>query len=58
MVESFDAMTSNSSYRSEMTVEGAVAELKACAGSQFDPQVVDIMLELIEQGVVAPKPSS
>ncbi len=58
VVESFDAMTSNSSYRSEMSVEDAVAELKACAGSQFDPKVVETTLELIEQGVIAPKPPS
>jgi diguanylate cyclase (GGDEF)-like protein len=38
--DSFDAMTSDRPYRVAMTPEDALAELRRCAGSQFDPAVV------------------
>jgi putative nucleotidyltransferase with HDIG domain len=39
--DAFDAMTSERSYRAPMTAALALAEMRACAGSQFDPVVVD-----------------
>jgi HD-GYP domain-containing protein (c-di-GMP phosphodiesterase class II) len=36
----FDAMTSVRPYREAMDPDEALAELEACAGSQFDPHVV------------------
>jgi diguanylate cyclase (GGDEF)-like protein len=38
--DAFDAMTSDRPYRVAMTPEDALAELRRCAGSQFDPAVV------------------
>jgi diguanylate cyclase (GGDEF)-like protein len=38
--DAFAAMTSNRPYREATTVEAALAELARCAGSQFDPAVV------------------
>jgi two-component system cell cycle response regulator len=38
--DAFDAMTSDRPYRSAMSAEGALDELRRCAGSQFDPRVV------------------
>jgi HD-GYP domain-containing protein (c-di-GMP phosphodiesterase class II) len=38
--DAFDAMTSDRSYRSAMSVEGALQELAECSGTQFDPMVV------------------
>jgi putative nucleotidyltransferase with HDIG domain len=46
--DAFDAMTSDRSYRSAMPVELAVAELRANAGRQFDPVVVDALLRVVE----------
>jgi putative nucleotidyltransferase with HDIG domain len=40
VADAFDAMTSDRPYRKAMTRDRAVRELKACAGSQFDPEVV------------------
>jgi HD-GYP domain-containing protein (c-di-GMP phosphodiesterase class II) len=37
-------MTSSRAYRAAMTFEAAVAEVRQCAGSQFDPDVVEHML--------------
>lgn len=49
ITESFDAMTNNRSYRQAMTVEDAVSELKNCAGTQFDPDLVKAFVEVIEK---------
>jgi response regulator RpfG family c-di-GMP phosphodiesterase len=38
--DAFDAMTSDRPYRSAMSAEVALDELRRCAGSQFDPVVV------------------
>jgi HD-GYP domain-containing protein (c-di-GMP phosphodiesterase class II) len=40
--DSFDAMMSSRAYRpTAMSEEGAVAELRRCAGTQFDARVVE-----------------
>ncbi len=39
--DSFHAMTTDRPYRRPMKEEDALAELKRCAGTQFDPAVVD-----------------
>lgn len=48
VADSYDAMTSDRPYRTRMSVADAVAELKRCAGSQFDPAVVAAFAELAE----------
>ena len=47
--DSYDAMVSQRSYRLPMSHEGAIAELWACAGTQFDPAVVDAFCAVIEE---------
>jgi two-component system cell cycle response regulator len=39
--DAFDAMITSRPYRKAMPLEQAIAELRACAGTQFDPRVVD-----------------
>jgi len=41
--DAFSAMTTDRSYRKAMTHEAAVAELHRCAGTHFDPAVVDAL---------------
>jgi response regulator RpfG family c-di-GMP phosphodiesterase len=40
VVDAFDAMTTNRAYRSSRTPSEAVEELRRCAGTHFDPEVV------------------
>ena len=42
-------MTSDRPYRDGISVETALDELRACAGTQFDPDVVEALAELVER---------
>src|SRR3989441_5300567 len=50
--DAFSAMTTDRSYRKALSLAEALAELRAGAGSQFDPQVVD---ELCAVAISAPR---
>lgn len=45
VADTFDAMTSYRPYRSAMSTDAAVAEIKQCIGTQLDPDVVSAFLE-------------
>lgn len=51
VADAYDAMTSTRPYRTALSHADAVTEIKRCSGSQFDPQVVEIFLELFEKGI-------
>lgn len=46
LVDVFDALTSNRPYRKAMTHEEALAEVRANAGKQFDPRLVEIFARI------------
>ncbi|MGB9893769.1 MAG: HD-GYP domain-containing protein [Candidatus Saccharicenans sp.] len=46
LADTLDAITSDRPYRQARTFEEALAEIKDCSGSQFDPRLVEIMLEI------------
>lgn len=52
LVDSYDAMTSNRVYRRRLDDEIAMEELKKGKGSQWDPELVDIFIELIKEGAL------
>ncbi len=45
--DSFSAMTTDRPYRRALSVDQAVAELRRCAGTQFDPSVVAALTEVL-----------
>jgi HD-GYP domain-containing protein (c-di-GMP phosphodiesterase class II) len=46
-------MTTDRSYRRAMDRHEAIEELRLCAGTQFDPQVVDVLILAAD----APRPA-
>jgi putative nucleotidyltransferase with HDIG domain len=49
VADAYEAMIADRPYRKCMTSEGAVAELRECAGTQFDPRVVEALIEVLRQ---------
>jgi response regulator RpfG family c-di-GMP phosphodiesterase len=45
IADTFDAMTSDRPYRKALSTERALAELKKYAGTQFDPDLVEVILD-------------
>lgn len=50
IADSFDAMTSIRNYKDAIPVDEAIKILRSEAGKQFDPNLVEIFVELIESG--------
>ena len=46
VADAFDAMTSPRPYRAPLTTERAFEEVARCAGTQFDPVVADLFLDV------------
>ncbi|MHB0914136.1 MAG: HD domain-containing phosphohydrolase [Thermoleophilia bacterium] len=49
VADAYDAMTSDRSYRKAMAPEDAEAELVACSGKQFDPEIVELFIKASDQ---------
>ncbi|MDD4344132.1 MAG: transporter substrate-binding domain-containing protein, partial [Eubacteriales bacterium] len=47
IVDAYDAMISYRTYRTSRTVDEAVAELRKYAGTQFDPELVEIFIKIV-----------
>jgi len=47
IVDAYDAMTHDRPYRKAMSSEEAVKELERLAGSQFDPELVQLFVQII-----------
>jgi len=49
VADSFEAMTADRPYRQGMSVASAVEELQACSGTQFDPRIVSIFVDIVSE---------
>jgi len=48
VVDAYDAMTEDRVYRKAMTHDAAVEEIKKCTGTQFDPEIAQIFIAVIQ----------
>ena len=53
VADTFDAMSSTRPYRKSLPEDFIINEIKNCAGTQFDPKVVEKFMELYEAGEFA-----
>ena len=51
VVDAYDAMTNDRPYHSAVASEAALAELKRCSGTQFDPCIVKKVIKVIKEAV-------
>ena len=51
--DAFNAMTTNRPYRKGMSIGYAVDEMRACAGTHFDPGVAAALVQVVEEDLVA-----
>lgn len=49
VADSFDAMTSDRPYRKALPLDSAISELHENSGSQFDPAIVEVFLQILEE---------
>ncbi len=47
IADAYDAMTTYRCYRAAMSTDAAVAELRRCAGTQFDPHLVEQFIRIV-----------
>ena len=49
VADAYDAMTSNRSYRDYLPQERVREEFQKYRGTQFDPRVTDVILQIIDE---------
>ena len=52
LADAFDAMTADRIYRKALSMDTVISEIKRGSGTQFDPGLVDILLELLNNGTL------
>lgn len=49
VADTYDAMTSNRSYRMSLSQQMVRSEIEKGKGTQFDPEIADVMLQMIDE---------
>lgn len=52
ITDAFDAMTSTRSYRKALPMSVVIEELRKNAGTQFDAELVNVMIKAVEEGKI------
>jgi HD-GYP domain-containing protein (c-di-GMP phosphodiesterase class II) len=55
--DAYNAMTTDRPYRKALDRDAALTEMRANAGTQFDPRVIDALVQVVERGEPALAPS-
>lgn len=50
VAEAYDAMTTDRSYRKRLSEQEVLQELERGRGTQFDPDIADIMIQMVKEG--------
>lgn len=50
VADAYDAMTSNRVYKPKLSPEKVTEQFKLCSGSQFDPKICEIFVEMLDEG--------
>lgn len=58
LADSFDAMTSDRSYRNKMSLEEALEEVKRCSGTHFDPRLAEVFISCWEKKLSRAHPNA
>jgi len=48
IVDSYDAMTHDRPYRRALTKEQAIAEIKRCSGTKYDPKLAEVFIKIVK----------
>src|SRR5262245_58552975 len=49
VADAFDSMTSTRSYRAARSLDEGIAELRRCAGTHFDPELVEAFIAAVQR---------
>lgn len=49
VADTLDAMTSDRPYRRALAFDAALREIRACSGTQFDPEIAEVFLSIVPQ---------
>ncbi len=52
VADSYDTLTTARSYKESRSPEDGFEELKRCAGTQFDPQIVEVFYDAFKKGML------
>ncbi len=50
----FDAMASKRVYKEPYSIEKIISEFKRCSGTQFDPKIAEVVVDMMEKGILKP----
>ncbi|MBO8158151.1 hypothetical protein [Thermosyntropha sp.] len=53
MADAMDAMLSERSYKKQMDIKETILEIKRCRGKDFDPEIADIAIEILNARLTA-----
>ena len=51
IIDAYDVMTHPKDYKAPMSHNDAIAEIRRCAGTQFDPELVDLFVSFIKEEI-------
>jgi diguanylate cyclase (GGDEF)-like protein/PAS domain S-box-containing protein len=49
LADAYDAMTNDRPYRKALSHEAAIMEMRRCSGIQFDPNILDLFIEIVDE---------